>query len=250
MLSMLPASFPSKEQLVRLLGSDDFFLWEYYGEGILGKILAWIFRSRIKVLVKLLAQLQFKPRMVLDAGCGPMFISYVLDGNNEYIGVDIMSADKLKKYRGAMRSLGVKAIEVVRASVESLPFRNGVFDFALSLDVLEHVSKPRSAATEIYRVVEDCGVLAVSLPLENLFQRLSRLGFMFMKIMGDPILKRAKRVPINRTLEYHYVGDVKSYDGMVRMLKELLNPLLTKYTPIGFAKSININAVHVLQRSS
>ncbi|MGQ9461415.1 MAG: class I SAM-dependent methyltransferase, partial [Candidatus Bathyarchaeaceae archaeon] len=138
--------------------------------------------------MKSLAELRFKPRRIVDAGCGPMFISCVLSGNNEYVGVDIMSADKLKKYRDAMRSLGVKAIEVVRASVESLPFRNGVFDFALSLDVLEHVGKPRGAVTEIYRVVEDGGALAVSLPLENLFQKLSRLGFMFMKIMGDPIL--------------------------------------------------------------
>ena len=122
------------------------------------------------------------------------------------------------------------------------------FSILLSLDVLEHVSKPRSAATEIYRVVEDCGVLAVSLPLENLFQKLSRLGFMFMKIMGDPILNRAKRVPINRTPEYHYVGDVKSYDSMTKMLEGILNPLITRYTPIGLHRSININAIHVLQK--
>lgn len=44
---------PPKQELIQLLGSDDFFLWEYYGEGVLGKIQAWIFRSRIKVLVRL-----------------------------------------------------------------------------------------------------------------------------------------------------------------------------------------------------
>ncbi|MHA1834021.1 MAG: methyltransferase domain-containing protein [Candidatus Baldrarchaeia archaeon] len=34
-----------------------------------------------------------------------------------------------------------------RASAEQLPFRNGIFDFALSLDVLEHLSKLREAAS-------------------------------------------------------------------------------------------------------
>jgi len=125
---------PSKRELVQVLGERDFFLWEYYGEGFLGKIQAWIFRSRIKVLMKLLTKLKLKPRMILDVGCGPMFISYSLTGNSqsEYVGVDIMPGERLKKYRDAMRNIGVKRVEAVRASAESLPFRSGVFDFALS----------------------------------------------------------------------------------------------------------------------
>jgi len=200
-----------------------------------------------------LRKVKLKPRMILDAGCVPMFISYALVDNetSEYIGVDIMRADRLKKYRDAMNNIGVKTLQVVRASAESLPFRNGIFDFALSLDVLEHLSKPREAAMEIYRVVKDDGMVAVSLPLENLFQRLSRMGFILMRIMGDPILKRAKRIPITRTPEYHYSrGDIKSYNEMLKMLRELFSSLHTRYTPIGFHKSINVNAVHILQRSS
>ena len=240
---------PPKQELIQLLGSDDFFLWEYYGEGILGKIQAWIFRSRIKVLMGFLRKARLNPGMILDVGCGPMFISYALVGNetSEYIGVDIMRADRLKKYRDAMNNIGVKTLQVVRASAESLPFRNGIFDFALSLDVLEHLSKSREAAMEIYRVLKNDGTIVVSLPLENLFQRLSRMGFILMKIMGDPILKRAKRIPITRTPEYHYVGDVKSYDEMLKMLREFFSSLHTRYTPIGFHKSINVNAVHILQ---
>jgi len=242
---------PPKQKLIQFLGSDDFFLWEYYGGGVLGKIQAWIFRSRIKVLMGFLRKVRLKSRMILDVGCGPMFISYALVGNEagEYIGVDIMHADRLKKYRDAMRNIGVKKLQVVRASAESLPFRNGIFDFALSLDVLEHLRKPREAVMEIYRVVKGDGTVAVSLPLENLFQRLSRMGFILMRIMGDPILKRAKCIPITRKPQYHYVGDVKSYDEMLKMLRELFSSLHTRYTPIGFHKSINVNAVHILQRS-
>jgi SAM-dependent methyltransferase len=243
---------PPKNKLVQLLGSNDFFLWEYYGEGILGEIQGWIFRSRIKVLARFLRRLQLKPRMILDVGCGPMFISYALVSNatSEYIGVDIMRADRLKKYRDTMRNISVKTIEAIRASTESLPFQNEIFDFALSCDVLEHLRKPREAAMDIYRVVKDDGMVVISLPLENLFQKACRIGFVLMKIAGDPILKRAKRIPITQTPEYHFVGDVKSYDDMARMLKGIFGSLLTRYTPIGFHKCINVNAVHILQRSS
>lgn len=72
---------PPKQKLIQFLGSDDFFLWEYYGEGVLGKIQAWIFRSRIKVLMEFLRKVKLNPRMILDVGCGPIFISYTLVSN-------------------------------------------------------------------------------------------------------------------------------------------------------------------------
>lgn len=69
-----------------------------------------------------------------------------------------------------------------------------------------------------------------------------------MRIIGDPILKRADHIPATRTSEYHYVGEIKSYDEMAKMLEGILNPLITKYTPIGFHKALNINAVHILRK--
>lgn len=241
---------PPKQGLLQLLGSDDFFLWEYYGEGIIGKIQAWIFRSRIKILMVLLKQSRLKPRMVLDVGCGPMFVSYPLVSNaaGEYVGVDVMPAASLKKYRNAMKNIGVETVEAVRASAELLPFQEEVFDFALSLDVFEHLIKPKDAAIEIHGVVKNNGLVGISLPLENWFQRLSRIGFTLLKIMGDPILERAKRVPLSRTPEYHYVGDLKSYSAMVDILKKSFILLHTTYTPLGRHKSINVNAIQIFQK--
>ncbi|MEM3088665.1 MAG: class I SAM-dependent methyltransferase [Candidatus Bathyarchaeia archaeon] len=241
---------PPKHKLTHLLGDNDFFLWEYYGKGFLGRIQALIFRSRIKMLVEFLRKANFTSRMIMDVGCGPMFVSYVLVSNatREYIGVDIMNTSKLKKYRDAMKNIGVKTIEAVRASAEMLPFRNGVFDFALSLDVLEHLSKPREAAMEICRVVNNDSMVVISLPMENLFQKVGRIGFALMKITGDPILKKTNHIPITRTPKYHYVGNIKSYDDMAKMLMGFFSPLHIKYTPMGFHKAININAVHIFQK--
>jgi len=125
---------PPKHKLIQFLGVDDFFLWEYYGKDFFGRIQAWIFSSRVKVLMEFLRKTRQGLGIVLDVGCGPMFVSYSLVNNaaTEYVGVDIMPADRLKKYRDAMRGVGVKTIEVVRASAESLPFRDGVFGFSLS----------------------------------------------------------------------------------------------------------------------
>jgi len=240
---------PPKQPLVKLLGRGDFFLWEYYGEGVLGKIKAWIFRSRIRALVGFLWKVRPNLRMILDVGCGPMFISYTLTSDkNEYVGVDIISSDRLKKYRDVMNNMGVKRLHVVRAGAEQLPFKERVFDVVLALDVLEHLSKPRLAVMEIIRVMKNDGMFAISLPLENLIQKLCRIGFILMKIGGDPILKHARSVPITRTPEYHYVGDVKSYDDMIKMLKEFLIFTHSDYTPVGLHKSINVNAIHIAQK--
>lgn len=241
---------PSKQRLVQFLGNDDFFLWEYYGEGIFGRILGLIFKSRIKALMGLLNKLDLNFERVVDVGCGPCFVSYALASkmSGEYIGVDIISAAKLRRYKDAMKNEGVKNIEIVRASAEFLPFRAGAFDFVLSLDVLEHLQSSREAIKEIHRVVKNGGIVAISLPLENLFQKWLRVGFALMKLIGDPILKDSKRVPIGKTPNYHYAGDVKSHDEMFRVLIKYFRHKCTKYTPIGLHKSLNINALHIFQK--
>jgi ubiquinone/menaquinone biosynthesis C-methylase UbiE len=240
---------PSQQILFEILGSDDRYLWEYYGRGLLRKIYAWIFRSRIKVLTAFMKQMELKPKTILDVGCGSMLISYALtnNSNGEYVGVDVISSVSLKKYRDAMRIVGAKVIEVVRASAEHLPFRNGVFDFCLSLDVLEHLHKPKGAVIEIYSILKGDGIVALSLPLENVFQKLLRIGFIFVKISGDLRLKKMN-ILINKTPEYHYVGCIKTYDDMMKMLKGFLQLTYSKYTPIGFYRSINVNAVCIFRK--
>lgn len=199
--------------------------------------------------MKFFKQAKLEPKMILDVGCGPMFISYALTGNFacQYIGVDIMSSSRLKKYKDAMMNLGVQTT-AIRSSAGSLPLRDNVFDFVLSLDMLEHLSKPKEAVMEIHRTARNSSLVAISLPLENLFQRFSRIGFVLMKIARNPILKREKNLSVTRTPEYHYIEEIKSYDDMVAMLKDSLKLLHTEYTPLGLHRSININAVHMFKK--
>lgn len=192
--------------------------------------------------------------MILDIGCGPMFISSTLvsSSSSEYVGIDVLPVERLKKYKDVMKKLGVKQIDVIRASAESLPLRKTVFDFVLSLDVLEHLRKSKRAIMEIKRVTKNEGAVVISLPLENSLQKLSRIGFKLVKPKpfsnnGSASVQERINVPITRTPDYHYGGDVDSYGSMYEILKDNFEPLFTKYTPLGFFRAININAVHILK---
>jgi len=55
-----------------------------------------------------------------------------------------------------------------------------------------------------------------------------------------------KHITITRTPEYHYVGDLKC----ARVLKDFFHLKHSKYTPIGFHKSINVNAVHIATKEA
>ena len=106
--------------------------------------------------------------------------------------------------------------------------------------MLEHLNKPREAVAEIHRVGKDDGIVTISLPLENLFQRLCRIGFTIMRLTGSPIFKKAKRIPIIRTPDYHYAGkcEMKPYDGMLKILREIFSPLHTSIRLLVFISQL------------
>ncbi len=249
-MNALRESLPSRQQIIRHLGSDDFFLWECYGTGLLGRTQAWIFRSRLSAAVAFLRLSGSEPKMILDVGCGPMFIAYPLlrSSTSQYVGIDILRPAALKKYKAAFKDLGMGSLEVIRASAQSLPFRDDVFDHVLCLDVLEHLKQPKEASTEMHRVSREGASIVVSLPLENFVQRLSRLGFVMMKLLGEPFSRRIGHVPITRTPEYHYGGNVKSYKELHNELSNTYELLNTAYTPIGFCRPLNINAIHSFRK--
>jgi ubiquinone/menaquinone biosynthesis C-methylase UbiE len=99
---------------------------------------------------------------VLDAGCGEGVIVDEYAARIAITGVDANYASD----------------RVTQGSVTALPFPDGSFDYALCLDVLEHLSyedQPRALA-ELYRVLRRGGELFVSVP--NLAHLQSRVQFL------------------------------------------------------------------------
>lgn len=93
---------------------------------------------------------------LVDIGCGRMpYREQLLPQVESYTGVDHPQVSKL--YRS-------KVSPDVLADAHSLPFRDGGFDIALMLQVLEYLEKPQQALTEAYRVLKKGGVLILSTP--------------------------------------------------------------------------------------
>lgn len=92
--------------------------------------------------------------LFLDAGCGAGEYLSLAKGvpNVAAYGVDISIS-----YLQRARSDG---IEVVRADVSHLPFRNAVFQVVLCSEVLEHTAVPAVAAAELFRAAQHWVILS------------------------------------------------------------------------------------------
>ena len=100
-----------------------------------------------------------RPPDVLDAGCGTGGLMSRLQGSCRMTGLDMSPlALGFAARRGHRR--------LVRGSVSALPFADGSFDVALSIDVLYHraVADDAAALGELARVLRPGGVVLVNNP--------------------------------------------------------------------------------------
>src|SRR5438445_6722686 len=107
----------------------------------------WWYRGRRSVLERVIDGLRLPARArILDAGCGSGRNMVELVRHGTVTGVEL-SATSVALARA--RSLG----EVIEGSVLEMPFDSSSFDFAVSLDVIEHLADDLSALRELRRVV-------------------------------------------------------------------------------------------------
>lgn len=122
----------------------------------------WWYRG-LRVLLKgLLARYarSAAPRpMILDAGCGTGANLKLLESYGLALGVDI--SEQAIEF---CRARGIPDNRVMQASVTDLPFRDGLFDLAVSFDVICNIVDDVGALAEIGRVLKSSGVFVVQLP--------------------------------------------------------------------------------------
>ncbi len=116
-------------------------------------------RSHVAMAVAAEAGRLGRAPRILDAGAGTGGMLARLEGSGELYGVEI-AVEGLH----CCRERGLSGI--IRGSVNDLPFATGVFDIALSLDVLYHQGVPDdvAAARELTRVLRPGGLLVMNLP--------------------------------------------------------------------------------------
>jgi ubiquinone/menaquinone biosynthesis C-methylase UbiE len=96
---------------------------------------------------------------MLDAGCGTgIFTTDFLTAGCRVVGLDI-SRPMLKL---AVGKAGQRPFTVVEGDMRRLPFRDSVFDKAVSITALEFIAEPKEAIDELFRVTRPGGVVVVA----------------------------------------------------------------------------------------
>ena len=122
----------------------------------LERIFHWGRSTVAKRLIRRLGRSQF----ALDIGCGTGLITRYIR-SSRIVGVDInrWNLDRAKRR--------IPDADFVQCDVEHLPLRNGLADFAVCTEVVEHLYLPARALREIARVMRPNGTFVGSVPSSN-----------------------------------------------------------------------------------
>jgi len=130
-----------------------------------------------------------KQTYMLDIGCGTGRWTKYLSSRAGFIeAVDpsaaIFAADKLLK--------NVENVRLTKASVDTLPFADETFDFAMSIGVLHHIPDTQQAMRDCVKKVKRGGYFYV-----YLYYNLDRSGFLFKTLfnLSDLIRKVVSKFP-------------------------------------------------------
>lgn len=137
--------------------------------------------------------LDWRDRLILDAGCREAPIGHLLATGNHLVGVDISAAKMLTAEPNALDK-GYRAL--LLADAHDLPLADGQFDLVLATDLLEHVVFPEQLLAEFRRVLKAGGQVLITTP--NLVSYNNRLSILVGSGVGIEMHGLLKlRSPVN-----------------------------------------------------
>ncbi len=116
---------------------------------------------------------------VVDVGCGTLKYKELILGLprvQKYFGIDFFLAD------------GVDLVADLNAP---LPLANNIFDTAVCISVIEHLTEPQVAINEIYRILKPGGHLLLATPWEFPFHHEPSDYFRYSRYALEYMLKKA-----------------------------------------------------------
>jgi len=109
---------------------------------------------------------------VLDVGCGTGYTTEAIlrtPSHGEVVGIDL-TPGQLRKSKEKLKS---EKFALVRGDAENLPFRENIFNAAISVGAIEYFPNPKNAIREMARVVKSDGKVAIGGPESRWFKKLS-----------------------------------------------------------------------------
>ncbi len=125
----------------------------------------WFYKGMSDIWASLLAAnagAVLPVKCALDLGCGVGGkMEHLKKISDKVFGLDL-SMDALRFCKISSSS------HLTQATIEELPYKNGVFTFVNAFDVLEHVENDIGVLREINRVLADSGFLVIAVPAFNM----------------------------------------------------------------------------------
>jgi ubiquinone/menaquinone biosynthesis C-methylase UbiE len=170
-----------------------------------------------------------KESKVIDVGCGSM--SWVTE--NEFVGYAV--GVEPRKEAAEVASQNNPRGDVVIARGESLPFRDGCFDQAASIETLDYTQDPTRVLNEIYRVVRPLSRklrqglrrIVISIKTKEYLLRMkgSELKNRFERILSA--LEQLERVARKVSKKVYYGRDLFDLDVQHHYVGLLNLPIIT-----------------------
>lgn len=152
----------------------------------------YFLNSRMKKVESLLVDIDLKGKKVLDVGCGGgQYMEYFLDKGTKITGIDY-SEKMIEMARGYLEGKEKNKTlrySLIKADAEDLPFRNNTFDLIVSIGLLEYLSRPEKALSEIHRVLKKGGYALLS------FSKKDSPFFLLRIFPGSILRKTLLRLP-------------------------------------------------------
>jgi SAM-dependent methyltransferase len=119
----------------------------------------WWFVARRQLLEALIKEVarEFTRPIMLDVGCGTGINYSVMSRYGTAVSTDF--SQEALKFSNA-RGVG----DLVRSSIETLPFKDASFEVITALDVLEHVDDDLKALDELRRIMKENALLVITVP--------------------------------------------------------------------------------------
>jgi SAM-dependent methyltransferase len=146
---------------------------EYYRQPLVG----WIFRERINMGLRLLAERRYRRALEVGYGAGAVLLT-LAPQVEQLVGIDLDA--KPEPVHELLASRGLKA-ELARGSVYELPYPDAWFDLVVCYSVFEHLHDYPKALAEVARCLKPGGHFLLGMPSVN---RMMEVGFRLIGFKG------------------------------------------------------------------